>query len=201
MNPSFKAEAVIGAGRGALIATCFGAGWLGWGLGDARAFNVFVGPAFGLTELFLLACSICLIRKGRQLRKQYPPIPSSVRKAVRKSFFQVVLLEYVAVAFVGILAWRLNRPDLGADWCAMVVGLHFLPLAKIFRVPAYYFIGALITFWSVLCWTVFRSNALFISVAVGTGVLLWASSISSLFRARQGAQSLQSLPGSGNLVA
>jgi hypothetical protein len=201
MNPSFKAEAVVGAGRGALIAAMFGSGWLGWGLGDARAFNVFVGPAFGSVELFLLACSIYVIRKGRQLRKQHSPVPSATRKAVRKSFLLVVRLEFVAAALLGILAWRLHRPYLAADWCAMVVGLHFLPLAKIFRAPHYNVIGVLITLWSVLCWTLFRSNALFIAVAVGTGVLLWSSSILSLLRARKVARSLRSLSASGSLVA
>lgn len=52
MDRSFQVEAVIGAGRGALIVGMFGAGWLGWGLGEARAFSGFVGP-----RLALLNCS------------------------------------------------------------------------------------------------------------------------------------------------
>jgi len=52
MDRSFQVEAIIGAGRGALIVGMFGAGWLGWGLGEARVFNGFVGPAFGFIELF-----------------------------------------------------------------------------------------------------------------------------------------------------
>ena len=201
MNPSFKAEAVVGGGRGALIGTVFGWVWLGWGLGDARAFKGFVGPAFGLITLFLVACSIYAIRKGRQLRKQYPPVPSAKRKAVQKSFFLVVLLEVLAISLGWIVAWRIHRPDLGADWMAMVVGLHFLPLARIFRASSYNVIGGLIAAWSVLCWTLFRSNALFVSVGIGTGVLLWSSSIVSLLRAHKVARSLQSLPASVNLVA
>jgi uncharacterized membrane protein len=52
-----------------------------------------------------------------------------------RSFLLVVLLEILAVVFVWILSTVLRRPDLGADWCAMVVGVHFLPLAKVFRSP------------------------------------------------------------------
>jgi len=191
MDASFQAEAVIGAGRGALIVAMFGAGWLGWGLGQARAFTGFVGPAFGFIELFLLACSIYVIRKGRLLRKQYPPMPASTRQAIRKSLLLVVSMEIVGLLLVWILAHRFHRPDLAADWCAMVVGLHFLPLAKIFRSLHLLVIGILMTLWCVLCWFLFRSNALVISVTVGTGILLWAASVSALFRARKIVHSLQ----------
>ena len=44
MDPSLQTEAVIGAGRGALIGSMFGAGWLGWGLGEAKVFDGIVGP-------------------------------------------------------------------------------------------------------------------------------------------------------------
>jgi hypothetical protein len=131
-DPSFQADAVIGAGRGALILALFGAGWLGWGLGEAQAFTKFVGPAFGLIELFLWACSIYVIQKGRMLRKKYPAPPASPRQTISKSFLLVVLTEVLALLLVSLLANRLHRPDLATDWCAMIVGLHFLPLAKIF---------------------------------------------------------------------
>ena len=118
-SSSFQAEGVIGTGRGALIVGMFGAGWFGWGLGEAKAFNGFVGPVFGFIELFLLACSIYVIRKGSLLRKQYPPVPASTRRAIRKSFLLVVLIEVLALVLVSILAYRIRRPDLrptGLRW-------------------------------------------------------------------------------------
>ena len=181
MDPSLQTEAVIGAGRGALIGSMFGAGWLGWGLGEAKVFDGIVGPAFGLMALFLWACSINTIRKGRLLRKKYPPVSASARQAVRRSFLLVVLMEVLTVVFVWILANRIRRPDLGADWCAMVVGLHVLPLARTFRAPTLGVFGVLITLWCVLCWALFRSNVLTTSAALGTGILLWATSVSALF--------------------
>jgi len=189
-DPSFQAEAVVGAGRGALIVAMFGAGLLGWGLGLARAFNGVVGTAFAFMALFLWAWSIDTIRKGRLLRKQFPPVSASMRRAIRRSFLLVVLIEVVVLAFVFILSNHIHRPDLGADWAAMVVGLHYLPLAKIFRAPILGILGALVTLWSLLCWALFRSNTLVISVALGTGILLWLASASALLRARKIAQVL-----------
>lgn len=190
MDSSLRAGTVAGAGRGALILSCAGAGWLGWGLGEANAFNAVVGPAFGCMALILWGWSIYTIRKGRLLCKRYPPVAASTRRAVRRSFFLVVLIEVVALVFAFILANRLLRPDLWADWLSMVVGLHYLPLAKIFRAPVLGIFGILITLWCVLCWVLFRSHALVISATLGTGILLWATSVSALLRARKIAQSL-----------
>jgi hypothetical protein len=187
---SLQAEAVLGAGRGALIVAMFGAGWLGWGLGLAHAFTGLVGPVFGSVALLLWISSTYTIRKGRLFQKQYPPVPASTRRAVQRSFFIVVLIEVVALAFVFILSSQIHRPDLGTDWAAMVVGLHFLPLGRLFRSAGLGIIGILITLWCVLCWALLRSNALVISVSLGTGILLWAASVSALFRGRKIAQPL-----------
>jgi hypothetical protein len=100
-------------------------------------------------------------------------------------------MEVVALLLVWILANRLHRPDLATDWYAMVVGLHFLPLAKIFRALHLGVIGILLTLWCLLCWFLFRSNALVISVTIGTGILLWAASVSALFRAHKIVHALQ----------
>lgn len=190
MDTSFQAEAVIGAGRGALIGAMFGAGWLGWGLGDAKAFNGFIGPTFGFMALALLACSIYVIRKGRLLRKQYPAVGISTRRTALKWFLLVVLMEVIAICLVSILASRLHRADLATDWCAMIVGFHFLPLAKIFQAPNFSILGILMVLWCALCWALFRSNTIAISASLGTGILLWDSCAFALFRAQRITHSL-----------
>lgn len=188
MDPSSQADAVIGIGRGALASAMFGAGWLGWGLGNAKAFNAFVGPAFGFTALLLFACSIYFIREGRIIRKQRPVTNVSTRHSIRKWFLLLTLTEVFAIALVAILASRLHRVDLAADWCAMVVGFHFLPLAKIFRAPQFSVLGIVMILWCVLSWALFQSGAIAISASLGTGILLWGSCVISLFRARRIAQ-------------
>ena len=189
MDPLFQADAVIGAGRGALISAMFGAGWLGWGLGNAKAFNGFTAPTFGFTALFLFACSIYFIRKGRLLRKQCPAAAASRRHSILKWFLLVALIEVLAIALVAMLANRLHRADLATDWCAMIVGLHFLPIGKIFRAPQFGVLGILMILWCVVSWVLFQSSAIAISASIGTGILLWGSCVISLFRVRRIAQS------------
>ena len=95
-------------------------------------------------------------------------------------------MEFLAIAFVAIMANRLHRADLATDWCAMIVGLRFLPLAKVFRVPRY---GILIILWCALSWALFQPSAITISASTGTEILLWVSCAAPLFRARRIAQS------------
>jgi hypothetical protein len=194
MIPSLQAQAVIGAGRCALIVAMFGAGWLGWGLGGAKAFNGFVGPLFGFLVLGLLVCSARVIYRGRLLGKKFPAVDASTRQTMLKWFLLVALFEALAIVLASILANRLHRADLATDWCAMIVGLHLLPLAKIFRAPNLAVAGVLMVFWSVLCWALFRSDAIAISASLGTGILLWCTCVSALLRARRIARSLIDLP-------
>lgn len=190
MEPSAQAEAVIGAGRGALVEAMFGSGWLGWGLGGAHGFNGLTGPALGFTTLFLMGWSIYTIEKGRRFRKRYPGGGASARRTVRKWFLLVALMEVVGILFVSILASRLHRADLAGDWCAMIVGLHFLPLGKIFRAPNLIVLGVLMVLWCALCWALFRTDRIALSASLGTGILLWGSCIFVLIRARRIARSL-----------
>jgi len=54
-----------------------------------------------------------------------------------QSFFIVVALEGAATFLAVNLAANLGHPQLEMPAVALVVGLHFLPLARIFRRPAY----------------------------------------------------------------
>jgi hypothetical protein len=185
MDDSLQAVAVMGNSRGALISEMFGAGWLGLGLGSAKAFNGFVAPAFGFSTLFLFACSMHFIRKGRLLRKQFPVAGTFTQNSILKWFLLVALLEGSAIALVAIFANRLHHADLAADWCAMIVGLHFLPLAKVFRAPQLGLLGILMILWCAASWAFFQSSAIAVSASLGTGILLWGNCIASLFRCRR----------------
>lgn len=196
-EPSLRAAAVLGAGRAALIESFGGAFWLSWGLSHAKAFAGFGGPVFGSIALLILISAVLTIRKGRLLRKGYPPIPSSSRRTMWRSFALILGLEILGIFLAFVVASRLHRPDLFADWFALVVGLHFLPLVKTFRAPVLGFFGTLIVLWSLLCWTLFRGDALLIWVAAGTGVLLWMMSISAQFLAWRIARSLATREGAG----
>jgi len=175
------AHSLLGAARGAVVMAMFGAGWLGVGLGAAGAFNEATGPLFGFAEMALLGCSIELVRSGRAMGKKFP-LPLEERRPVLRAFLVLLAVEVGAILLASILAKRLGRPDLVADWCALVVGLHFFPLARIFRTPQLAVLGALLTLWSVFCWALFHGNTLTIAVSVGTGALFGIRCVAALVR-------------------
>ncbi len=165
-------------------------GWLGWGLGTARAFTPTVIILFDAFGILLLGYSIYFIRKGRSLRRNYPASSNTLTERMSKQFIVVVVLEFAAIAILGAIAYAFHRPDLAPVLAGIVVGLHFLPLGKIFRQGRYYFWGTAITLWCLVCAILFRSNSLVAWSKIGTGVLLWANCAHGLLRARGIVRSL-----------
>lgn len=194
VEPSFQAQLVFRFGLGALVPGMFGMGWLGSGLGIAHAFTPIVIILFDAVGILVLGSSIYFIRKGRALRRNYPALSDPLAQRMRKQFIVVVVLEFTAIAILSKIAYVIHRPDLAPVLAAIVVGLHFLPLGKLFREPRYYFWGIGITLWCVFCAFSFRSNMLVAWSNIGTGVLLWACCVHGLLRARGIVRSLVRQP-------
>jgi len=193
-DPSFRAQLVFRSGLAALVPGMFGMGWLGSGLGIAHAFTPIVIIFFDVVGILVLGSSIYFIRKGRALRRNYPASFDPRAQRIRKQFIVVLVLEFTAIAILSMIAYFIHRPDLAPVLAAIVVGLHFLPLGKIFRQARYYFWGIAITLWCVFCAFSFRSNMLVAWSNIGTGVLLWASCAHGLLRARAIVHSLDHQP-------
>jgi len=121
------------------------------------------------------------VRSGKAMGKRFP-LPPGERRPVLRAFLVLLAAEVAAILLASLLAGRLGRPDLVADWCALVVGLHFFPLARIFRTPQLAVLGVLLTLWSLVCWALFHGNALTIAVSVGTGALFGIRCVAALVR-------------------
>jgi len=190
MDPSGKAQVVLGLGRGGLFGTLFGAGWLSWGLSAAHKFTLPIGVLVCAAAAFLVACAVYFIRRGRSLRKKYPALDQSTGRKMNRQFSIIFIAEFVGIGLVAFSSSALHRPDLTADWIAIVVGLHFLPLGKLFHYPVYSAAGIAIVLWCFLCWILFRGKALTAWAATGTGIILWATSVHAFRRARQFARGI-----------
>jgi hypothetical protein len=190
MDLSVQAQVVLGLGRGGLIGTLFGACWLSWGLSAANEFTLPIGVLVWAAEAFLAACAVYFIRRGRSLRKKYPMLDQSTARKMNRQFSIIFIVEFAGIGFVVFSSFALHRPDLTADWIAIVVGLHFLPLGKLFHYPVYSAAGIAIVLWCFLCWILFRGNSLTAWAATGTGIVLWATSVRGFLRARRFARGI-----------
>jgi hypothetical protein len=89
----------------------------------------------------------------------------------------IVATEGAAISVGGPILGHFHRPELYGQWVGAVVGLHFFPLGKLFKVPLYYWTGAAISlaaFGALLI----SSNPLRSAItAGGTGLALWITAV------------------------
>jgi hypothetical protein len=71
-----------------------------------------------------------------------PPLTPEER-AIMRGFAQVFIAEIVSLVAVNWLCATYQRFGLMAPLDIIIVGLHFLPLARILRTPRYYVMGAM----------------------------------------------------------
>jgi hypothetical protein len=181
-NQAAIAGAAFGRGMAAIITTTFGFMWLGWGLGVLGGLPAAIWAGYFCIAATLMAFAVTAVRRGRKMMRAQGASRSDFWQTRRKPFGIVTVLELVGCIIVVVLANAFRRPDWIAVGISLVVGLHFLPLGKIFGIASYYWIGSLIVLWDILAITVVKSWNLTASAGIATGAILWASAIYALTR-------------------
>lgn len=149
-NPvlDWRPRAMTGMAFGGMIMGFFGCIWLSWALVSMnfRAPVVIAGSLAFVASIWIPAAS--LLRKGRRASKQAaPPTPEYEREQSRmgKIFGLVFAAEGVLIFLAINVLNNLHLGDYAISAIAAIVGLHFLPLARLFRRPMYYVVGTIMT--------------------------------------------------------
>lgn len=100
----------------------------------------------------------------------------------------IVAIEGAAISVGGPILGHFHRPDLYGQWVGAVVGLHFFPLGKLFKVPLYYGTGAAISLAAFGSLLISPSPLRSAITAGGTGMALWITAGMIL------SKNLESLP-------
>jgi hypothetical protein len=185
LAPSQPAAAVFGLGMAALIMTIFGFTWLGWGFSAEKTFTVARWMIFYFATLTLLAASVHALRRGKALMKARSAQREEFWARTGKRFRLVTVLEGVGCGIVVLLTIVFHRLDLLAAGISLVVGIHFLPMAGLFRFPAYYATGIAIILCDLYGWALLRSDAITVFVGISTGTVLWVTAIYALIRSHK----------------
>lgn len=145
MHPAAKrspSQIARSRGVGAWVGTLIGIGWLVYGL---RWFPEGLRFAIGLAGLgaavALLVASRRLIASARRL----PAADAAARAANRRVWTLFWVNFAVEIVLLNIAINLLARPALHIYWIpaiSLVVGLHFLPMARFFGVPSFVACGA-----------------------------------------------------------
>jgi hypothetical protein len=182
----------ISRGRaiGGMIFIFFGAIWLILGF--------YVRQQLTAAALCWIAgATLALAALGVRLLRQAPSVPPTAADRRRNRIFHCINAAQWIVAFLLVaLLHRFQLDAYSVSVIAAVVGLHFVPLARLFRYPPNYATGALLFAWSALVAWKAPPDTLQGITALGAGAILWLSALvafaHSAFALRRNSASLKS---------
>ena len=170
---------VRGRAVGAIVCAGFGAYSLYWWTEDAiqGERRLWFGGIAAISTILIVWAIANLVAL-----RHVPKIVLDKRLAryYRVGYALIVATEGAAISVGGPILGHFHRPDLYGQWIDAVVGIHFFPLGKLFKLPLYYWTGAAISlaaFGSLLIYSSSVSSAV---CAGGTGVALWITAIITL---------------------
>jgi hypothetical protein len=174
-NVSRGAAPLQGRAIGALICGVFGAIWMF----EAVYFGAVATPV-SLTITALLA-TIFVAWPASKVYSLGRGAGSSARASnwaeISKAYWTIVAVESVACIVAANVLANIGRPDLMPQFIGAIVGIHFLPLAKIFKAPIYNWTGAVMVL-GVLASFVIPAGSFRNLAAYGIcGYSLWATAI------------------------
>lgn len=129
-----------------IVCAAFAALWTSWATPMLSALPELLGWAticiVAALSGTLLIAGVATIRRGRQLSLA-TGVGDSAPRDMRRGFMWVLLGEIAALNVAAYLLIGHHMVQCLGPAFALIVGLHFLPLAKIFRAP-YYFATAIV---------------------------------------------------------
>jgi hypothetical protein len=180
-------QVLWGLSNGVMVFAIAGAFWLGMALGPA-AFAIGVVPWLAVLAA-MVGGAATLMRAAFRLRRRSGFRASDLRRMdpptrrIIMGFRIVGLLEVTLVAAAVLLCLRFGRQDLIWPAIGVAVSLHFLPLARLLDVPAYYVtaaVGGLVSLTALV--GPFGPSRL-LWLGAGMSAVMWTSAIYVVYRA------------------
>lgn len=169
-----------GSARGALICVCFGSGWMYWAVVFSGSQSPLPFSIVTLPTIVLTLWAILRVRTFRHLVSSPAELAHWMR--FRKYFWIDFGIEWGLVGIMAFLLAHVGRSDLMPQAFGVIIGLHFLPLAKIFTARCYYWTGGIMVTAVVGSLIIPRSNVRNIVGCAAIGLTLWLTGLVILRR-------------------
>lgn len=180
--------AVVGTASGVYFMSIFGTLWAytgimglqGWGLPLLLVIAIIMGAS-----LFIGGFS--LIIASRKLTNEAPARDVGRGKRIRFWFNLIFAAEGVAIAIAIAICNATGHSELIPLVIAIIVGVHFFPLAPLFQIKLYYWTGALLCLLAIGTWLFVPAefmagehqiNSYMITTGFGSALILWATGLS-----------------------
>jgi hypothetical protein len=173
-----------GSTRGACISAVFGCPWIYW----AVVFSGNPKPLWFLivtvASVLLVTWSIFRLRAVRHLA--YSAAELAHWRASRKLFWVDFGVEWGLVSIAVFVLARFGRFDLIPQALGVIIGLHFLPLARVFRLSRYYWMGSTMVIAELGSLLIHPGYIRNIFACAAIGLTLWTTSVAVLYRTSPG---------------
>lgn len=150
---------------------------------DAPAWAI---PAAIVVGLALLGVCVARFMKTRSIHSVRSPAAAAADKRSHRWFLVVFGAEIAGIVVSANVLAYLGYPLRIPVAVALIVGAHFLPLARIFAAPLYYGTGAISMLGVLACSLIHDMPIRLLSVGLTMTVVLWITSVLVLWRTRQG---------------
>ncbi len=174
----FRNERAKGASIGATIVGGFGAVWLAMGMTSAGV-PVRVGLAVVLPVFVLIAFLGSAVR--RRLPK-FAGAESPKKKEMMRAFYMVNIAQWLAIFGTVNLLRNLHLDAWIVSSIVMIVGAHFIPLARIFQTPQHLKTGIAMMICAAVA-IVLPVSARDTVECLSAGAILWTSAAGALYAA------------------
>ncbi len=176
--------AVRGVASGVLFMAFFGTLWATIGIGGLQGWG---GPWLLILTLLiglgLLLGGVSLLIASRRLPNTVAQDDAQEGRRIGIWFGIVFASEGILIAVASVICNAINRFDLFFPIMAIIVGLHFLPLASLFEVKPYYLVGTLLCLLAIITLLFVPRKVLlngqqitaqWVVLGFGAALILWA---------------------------
>ncbi|MFS0728261.1 hypothetical protein [Paenibacillus sp. 1P07SE] len=180
-------EAMTGMASGVMFMALFGTMWAFTGFGGLQVLGstaLITIPLLPGTTLFM--AGLFLVRTSRRLPPQADTTDAAAGKKTKRLFNLIFAVQGIAIAITVLLCVNTGRSELIPIIIALIVGLHFFPLARLFQVRLYYGTGGLLCLAAVATWLFLPAEltigdyeiATYLTVTgFSSAIILWGSGL------------------------
>lgn len=164
---------------GAMFFSVFGGAWLaGWAYSSHAPLLAFI--LIAAIALALLGTAVSIYRRHAAALKAEPETPE--RRRAERIFHLVNGGQWVVMIVLGNVLANIGLGMWTIPMIVFVVGLHFLPIAYVFRHPVHYVTGAALCTFAAIYPLVAPAGPVDPVGFMGAGLILWASAAWALKR-------------------
>ncbi|WP_274310279.1 hypothetical protein [Solibacillus daqui] len=180
-------SAVHGTASGVFFMAFFGTLWANTGIMGLQGWGVPLLLVAAVTiGIALFICGVSLLRASRELTEQVSKTDLKRGTHMRFWFNIIFAAEGLAIAITIAVCNATRHTELIPVLIAIIVGVHFIPLAPLFKVRLYYFTGALLCLLAIITLLFVPAkvtlgehqiNAFMSVVGFGSALILWATGL------------------------